>query len=150
MALFLRPEMLEHVRLSGPVEPIQEAIEEPVPGWAAARLSYNQAWIDAAQRRLEGLTWEEFLQAHGFLPGDRSIRDMMFTYDLRSSDGLAEYNRRSRVDCEPEFGALGYGPEGAYTRCADELYVEERGATLLERRSANDLVDRYLANEPER
>ncbi len=154
-SMWMRPDMLEHVRMVGPDVLYHNPAEaQNIPKWVrrwysgSLGHSVSDAWILSGQARLGGLSWEQYKQKHRRLPGDRSTIDMQYNYVLREGSNLDHMDRIDR--CEPEHGIRRFGVNGQFTKCAEDLYFEERANMLRDTRTANELADAWLGLDPER
>ncbi len=94
-----------HIRVDW--NPVAEQTEEvsdikdgylTVPRFVAERFNGNISVIMAARKRLQGLTWQEFDQQHGYLPGDRSPLDWQYSFELRTEKTFEDILRSQMPD----------------------------------------------------
>lgn len=115
---------------------------EPVPAFVVATLRRNKAFICRAQAIVQksGLTWPEWMQTHGYVPGDRTPLDVQYNQGLRWA------TRPYLIETFEPFGRVmpydfDYGPGVDW-----DLYREEKRRHKEEITEANRLVDDYLGS----
>jgi len=147
-AAFLSPADLDYVwgpdrmalfagRISGyAVKP------EPVPAFVIATLRHNKAFICRAQQIVQksGLTWAEWMQTHGYVPGDRTPLDIQYNQGLRWG------TRPYLIETFEPFGRVMPYDFDYGTGVDWDLYREEKRRHKEETTEANRLVDDYLGS----
>jgi hypothetical protein len=159
---FLTPHMLDYVWADSDGAMYDPVVEEKARVKRIALPAQLKAWRDsgtvegklflaAAYRVMDGVDPWEYIRSHGYIPADRSTKDMQYNYALRSSNktilarnhkvepaGYDYIDKPPRVPKEPLTG---------YTYETKSLYYEERRNAIADDISANQLVDQYLGIE---
>ena len=106
-----------------------------------------ELWLGSVIQKMDGLSFAEFFEVNGFLPTDRSVRDMQYNYDLRTTVTWTRY-QDNKI---PNVWAYDYQeniPENcAHTVGTVTLYWKERVKTIEDTWDANAIIDEYLGIE---
>lgn len=155
--MFLTPHMLAYVQSDGPVyDPVVEEkkriksilLPAIMERWRDSGSKEGTLFLEAAYRVMDGVDPFEYVRMHGYIPADRSIKDMQYNYALRSSNKVilarnhkVEPAGYDYIDKPPRIPSK---PLTGYTYETKSMYYEERKNTIADNISANQLVDSYL------